>query len=524
MINFQARRVSVYRRLSAKRRAFLGFVLCSFLARWLLAAGSLGAASSAADRTNSIPPEIIPPKVMREFRGAWVATVGNIDWPSKPGLPAEAQKNELIAIFNKATEIGLNAIVLQVRPACDAFFSSPMEPWSEYLSGKMGQAPNPPYDPLDFAVKEAHARGLELHAWFNPFRAGHPTGKSSLSPKHIGRMHPKLVRVYGTHLWLDPGESMVQEYVIRVIVDVVHRYDIDGVHLDDYFYPYKEKNAKGEVIEFPDDASWRKYKSAGGRLSRADWRRDNINKFIKRLYLEIKTEKRWVKFGVSPFGIWQPGNPAEIKGLNAYEELFADSRKWLTNGWVDYFSPQLYWSIQPKEQSYPLLLEWWKDQNKQGRFLWPADSAAKVGKGWHCEEILRQVEISRKYDAPGQLHWNMSALMSNPEGLAEKLHKTRYQEPAIVPGMDWYKPKPLGKPSLRIAKGPNDEEIITWKLRDKVALWLLQTKEGDKWKTEILPEGTTEKRIPAKGKLPDAIAVTAYDRYKLASPVALLVP
>jgi uncharacterized lipoprotein YddW (UPF0748 family) len=506
-------------------RIFWSFLLSSLLGPWLLVIGHLSSVSSfSADLTNTIAPALIPPKVMREFRGAWVASVGNIDWPSKPGLPTEEQKRELIAILNKASEIGLNAIILQVRPACDALYRSAYEPWSEYLTGKMGQGPNPYYDPLDFAVKEAHERGLELHAWFNPFRAGHPSGKSPLSPKHIGRMHPKFVRVYGTHLWLDPGEPAVIDYSIHVILDVVHRYDIDGVHLDDYFYPYKEKNAKGEPIEFPDDASWRKYKDMGGRLSRPDWRRENVNKFVHRLYTEIKLQKKWVKFGISPFGIWQPGFPAEIKGFNAFDQLYADSRRWLSNGWVDYFSPQLYWSIQPKEQSYPLLLDWWKEQNKQGRLVWPGDSIAKIGNGWHPEEILRQIEISRKSDAPGQIHWNMSTLMRNPEGIAEKLQKNPYREPAIIPAMDWYKPKPMPKPSLRIAKGTNDEPIITWKSREKAGLWLLQTKEGEKWKTEIFPEGVLEKKLPPKARLPDVIAVTAYDRYKLASPVALLAP
>src|SRR6476469_4909377 len=268
-----------------------------------------------------------PPPVRREFRGVWVASVQNIDWPSQPGLSTQEQKDELLGILDRAVALRLNAIILQVRPAADALYASPYEPWSEYLSGRMGQAPNPYYDPLEFAVNEAHKRGLELHAWFNPYRAHHPSGKSRPSPDHISVTHPELVKRYGTHLWMDPGEPEVRAHTLKVVLDVVKRYDIDGVHIDDYFYPYKERDRRGNIIEFPDANSYRRYRSAGGQLSRDDWRRANVDSLIHQVYVGIKGIKPWVKFGISPFGLWRPGNrPQATVGFDSYAELYGDSR------------------------------------------------------------------------------------------------------------------------------------------------------------------------------------------------------
>ncbi|MBW3630866.1 MAG: family 10 glycosylhydrolase, partial [Gemmatimonadetes bacterium] len=253
-----------------------------------------------------------PPPVQREFRGVWVASVSNIDWPSRPGLAVQEQKSELLAILDRAADLRLNAVILQVRPAADALYASDHEPWSEYLTGEMGRAPEPFYDPLQFAVDEAHRRGLELHAWFNPFRARHPSARSQIHGSHLSRVRPEIVRSYGTHLWMDPGEPDVREHSIRVVLDVVRRYDIDGVHIDDYFYPYKERDAAGAPIDFPDSASYARYRAGGGVLARNDWRRHNVDTFVERLDREIKREKRWVSFGVSPIGTWRPGNPPQI--------------------------------------------------------------------------------------------------------------------------------------------------------------------------------------------------------------------
>src|SRR2546423_2840326 len=219
-----------------------------------------------------VPTNLVPPAVQREFRGVWVATLNNIDWPSKPGLKVAEQQQELLRILDRATEVHLNAILLQVRPGCDAFYDSKLEPWSEYLTGKMGAPPAPWYDPLAFAIEEAHKRGLQLHAWFNPFRARHVSATNAASLKHISKANPQMVRNYGKDLWLDPGEPAVRDYSMNVVMDVVRRYDVDGVVMDDYFYPYKEKDERGKLIDFPDWRSWSRYRSSGGTLSRDEWR------------------------------------------------------------------------------------------------------------------------------------------------------------------------------------------------------------------------------------------------------------
>src|ERR1039458_5009065 len=275
----------------------------------------------------------VPPPVRREFRGVWVASVRNLDWPSKPGLPPSLAKAELIALLDRAAALGLNAVLLQVRPAGDALYASKIEPWSEYLTGRQGMAPVPFWDPLQFAVEQAHARGLELHAWFNPYRAKEPSAKGPLAATHIARRHPELVKKYGTQLWMDPGEPAVREQTLRVVLDVVKRYDIDGVHLDDYFYPYPERRPNGST-DFPDDRSWKAYRKSGGKLARDDWRRANVDDLVETLHREIAKAKPWVKFGISPFQLWRPGYPESITtGLDAYATLYADSRKWFANGW-----------------------------------------------------------------------------------------------------------------------------------------------------------------------------------------------
>src|SRR5215207_10023374 len=234
-----------------------------------------------------------PPEMRREFRGVWVATVANIDWPSGPGLPARQQQDELRAIFDKCVALKLNAVVLQVRPMCDALYKSDLEPWSEYLTGTLGKDPG--YDPLAFAVHEAHDRGLELHAWFNPYRAHHPSAKSPIPDTHLVQKRPDLARPYGKHHWLNPTHKDVADHTLKVVLDVVRRYDVDGVHMDDYFYPYAEKDADGQTIPFPDDDTWTAYQKSGGKLSRSDWRRAAVDDFVKRMYRAVKKEKRWVQ-------------------------------------------------------------------------------------------------------------------------------------------------------------------------------------------------------------------------------------
>jgi uncharacterized lipoprotein YddW (UPF0748 family) len=365
----------------------------------------------------------------QEFRGAWVATVFNLDWPSKPGLPAAEQQAQLRALLDRAAQLKLNAILLQVRPASDAFYASKREPWSAFLTGKQGVSPG--YDPLTFAITEAHARGIELHAWFNPFRAA-TSLKGPFASKHVTQTHPEWVRPYGGQLWLDPGEPKARQYVLDVILDVVKRYDIDGVHIDDYFYPYPKGGA-----DFPDGAT-RLRSGAPSTQSNADWRRENINSFVADLYHQVKAEKPALRVGISPFGIWRPHVPETIEAqLDAFSQLFADSRLWLQKGWCDYLAPQLYWSCAPPKQSFPVLLEWWRSQSLAGRPVWPGIATVRIGASRPAKEIADQIALIRRGapagTAPGHIHWSMAALMRDQGGVDQVLSQDVYSERAESP-------------------------------------------------------------------------------------------
>ncbi len=351
-----------------------------------------------------------------EFRGAWVASVYNLDWPSKAGLSAGEQKAQLRALLDRAVELKLNAILLQVRPESDALYSSRMEPWSEFLSGTQGVSPG--YDPLAFAISEAHARGIELHAWFNPFRAA-IHADAHLAGNHVAREHPEWARRYAGHLWIDPGEPAARDYVISVMVDVARRYDVDGIHIDDYFYPYPKGGAS-----FPDDATFAKY---GGGRDRGDWRRDNINRFVETMYSRVKSARPSAKIGISPFGIWRPGVPSTIEAqLDSYAQLFADSRKWIAEGWCDYLAPQLYWPISPAKQSFPVLLNWWRAQSR-GKAIWPGLGTERIGASRPAQEMIEQIALTRRgTNSPGHIHWSMKALMRNQGGIADKLRAGPY--------------------------------------------------------------------------------------------------
>src|SRR5688572_3551901 len=345
----------------------------------LLASSALLAACGDSSRSTGpdpAPPDTTPPPIVREMRGLWIATVANIDWPSRSTLTADQQRAELRDILDRAAGTGINAVIFQVRPAADALYASALEPWAAMLSGQQGTDPG--YDPLAFAVSEAHARGLELHAWINPFRAGNSRDSALLAPSHSFNTRRDIARVYGTQLWLDPGESAVHDHVMSVVRDIVQRYDIDAIHADDFFYPYPQTSGTGGTIPFPDDES---YARSGSTLARADWRRENVDRFIERLYDEVHELKPTIKVGISPFGIWRPGNPPGIAGLDAYEAIYADSRKWLQQGWVDYLAPQLYWSISAPQQSFPVLLDWWLAQNTMGRHVWPGLATYRVNDG-----------------------------------------------------------------------------------------------------------------------------------------------
>ncbi len=437
----------------------------------------------------------------------------------------------MIAILDKAVALNMNAVVLQVRPAADALYSSNIEPWTEYITGQMGRPPEPYYDPLEFAVTEAHKRGLELHAWFNPYRALHPSSKSQVAGTHISNTRPDLVRAYGTHLWMDPGDSAVRRLSTDVVIDVVRRYDIDGVHIDDYFYPYKEKDSRGNTIEFPDGITWTRYVALGGKLSRDDWRRSNVDTFIRDTYAAIKAAKPYVKFGISPFGIWRPGFPDQIKGFDSYAELYADSRKWLNEGWVDYFTPQLYWAVSKQEQSYPVLLRWWISQNTKGRNIWPGNFTAKVGENgptaWKAQEILDQISATRmEAGASGNVHFSAKVLMLDRDSIDEKLVGGPYAGPALVPASPWLDSIPPRAPLVQLRRDSATGAIrvdMTPQGSEKIWRWVLRYRTGPEWSTVLLP-GTQMTHMFAGGRSsaqPDEVAVSAVDRTGNESPIVI---
>jgi uncharacterized lipoprotein YddW (UPF0748 family) len=400
-------------------------------------------------------PEIPPAE--REFRGVWVATVANIDWPSKPGLTSEEQQLEAITILDSVVALRLNAVILQVRPQCDALYDSKLEPWSYYLTGTQGKAPEPYYDPLTFWVEEAHKRGIELHAWFNPYRAHHPQG-GEITGTSIVNTRPGLAKdVGGGMYWLNPTNKEVQDQSYNVVMDVVRRYDIDGVHFDDYFYPYGDGN-------FPDNDTWDEYKKSGGSLSREDWRRDAVNTFIERLYDGIKKEKPHVKFGISPFGIGRPGNPPSISGFDQYTILYADADLWLKRGWIDYWSPQLYWPVNQIPQSFPVLLGWWSKENTMGRNLWPGMIIGRMTDEKGADEIINQIMIERGFvnEAPGHIHFSMKAFLKDSSALNGGLKTGPYQRQSLVPPSPWLDDEAPAPPRMSAAVANDSTILVTW--------------------------------------------------------------
>lgn len=445
-----------------------------------------------------------PPPFPREFRAAWVACVYNIDWPSKPGLSSTTQKQQLIAILDKAVELKLNAIIFQVRPNADAVYYSSLEPYSSWISGKMGKSSG--YDPLKFCVEQAHARGIEVHAWFNPFRAL-PNKSMYAASNHVSKKNPSWVKSYRNYTWMFPSHPSANAHSLNVIKDVVRRYDIDGVHIDDYFYPYPELGKNGvELSRFPDG------------LSNSS-RRAHIDLFVQNLYTSVKQIKPHVRVGISPFGIWKPGVPRGIEAtLNAYEHLAADSRKWLTKGWCDYMSPQLYWRISPAKQSYTELLSWWRSQGS--RPVWPGIATSRIDStddpGRPASEIINQVHLSRTIGKNwvGHIHWSMKSLMINKGGVSSSLKKNNYTQPALVPPMPWLSKSMLACPITQ-AKAKGNQVQIQWRAIPGASKYTVQARYGQHWYPMFVASGKTTK-VLLNGS-PDVIAVSAVDSYGTSS-------
>jgi uncharacterized lipoprotein YddW (UPF0748 family) len=377
-----------------------------------------------------------------EFRGVWIASVDNIDWPRRNQWDTESQKAEFIRQLDMHQRNGMNAVVVQVRPSADAFYPSPYEPWSQWLTGKQGKAPFPYYDPLQFTIDEAHKRGFEYHAWVNPYRANTGIGKASIAPDHITKQHPEWFLEYGGKLYFDPGNKEAQAWVVEVIRDMVSRYDVDAIHMDDYFYPYRIAGK-----EFPDHASFAKY---GNGMSKADWRRSNTDSIIYKLTTVIHQTKPWVKFGISPFGVWRNqdqdplGSPTRA-GVTNYDDLYADVLLWLEEGWIDYVAPQIYWEFSHKAAPFQPILEWW-NQNANGRHVYAGLGIYRAGSNtaWKDRtQLPRQIEATREQDnVQGQIYFSSTTFDKNPFGWNDVLRTNHYREKVTVPEMPWLPKRP----------------------------------------------------------------------------------
>lgn len=474
---------------------------------WILIFGLLLAACTEPAAAQRRDP---PPPLPREFRAAWVATVANIDWPSRPDLSTRAARSELDAIVDRAVELGLNALVFQVRPAADAMYRSALEPWSEWLTGAQGKAPDADWDPLQHLVARCHDAGLQLHAWFNPFRAGHPGGKSRPASNHVRSRLPEACVHYGSYIWMDPGDDRAAQWSLDVILDVVRRYDIDGVHIDDYFYPYPEGKRK-----FDDSRSYGRYHNGGGRLGLADWRRDNIDRFVERLYREVHREKAWVQVGISPFGIARPGVPEGIQaGLDQYAHIYADVRKWMREGWFDYMAPQLYWPIDQPPQSFARLLPWWHAANTRARHVWPGINPGRALAGmpnWRRDEIADQIALLRDADRhPGHVHFSFKALRTDANHVGAALRDRIYRGPAVPPPSPWLGTAAPPAPRARL-EDTGHGDVIHWVCDPRARFIAVQVRDGERWRLHRVlgaDRGHCELPFGSKGVAVSAIGPT----------------
>ena len=398
----------------------------------------------------SSAPKLVSVGHDREIRGVWVASVFNLDWPSRAGLPMADAKRELSALLDTFVAIGANVVNLQVRPESDAFYLSTLEPFSRFLTGTQGNDPG--WDPLRYALDEAHARGLELHAWLNPFRAA--TSRTAvLAPTHIASRHPELAHPYGSSVTMDPGSPIVRDHLIAVVRDLLTRYDVDGVIFDDYFYPYPIAGTP-----FPDDDTYADYLDGGGTLSKSDFRRANVNDVVHAVNTVITSVRPSVRFGVSPFGIYRPGMPPGVVGLDAYEALAADALAWLRRGDVDYLGPQLYWTTTSSGQPFGPLLDWWAGQTTTAeRWLVPSIDITKIGTpGWDQAEMRAQFAALRAGRARGVRGTDLYAartLRNDTGGIATLIRTEVWPTPALPPPLATARTAVFAPPTVRVDPG-----------------------------------------------------------------------
>ena len=387
----------------------------------------------------SLPFQLITAQPKFEFRGVWVATVNNIDWPASGITDPANQKAEYIRLLNKHQKNGMNAMIVQIRPSADAFYPSAYEPWSEWLTGTQGKPPSPYYDPLQFMIEETHKRGMEFHAWLNPYRAVHNIASSSIAANHITRIHPEWFLTYGDKKYFDPGNKEAQKFVVNVVRDIVKRYEVDAIHMDDYFYPYRIPGK-----EFPDEASYRK---SGTVLSKDDWRRSNTDSIIQAISTVIKQEKRLCRFGISPFSVWRNIEKDPVRGSDSqsgqtnYDDLYADILLWLQKGWIDYVTPQLYFTIGHPKVDYAKMVDWWS-RHSFGRHIYIGHGIYKAGAseaGWkNAEELPNQIKLLRLYpNVQGSIYYSSRIFEKNPNGWNDSLQNNYYRYPALLPPMRW---------------------------------------------------------------------------------------
>lgn len=465
----------------------------------------------------------------REFRGVWIASVANIDWPSRPNLSTEAQRNEFRSILNQHQQYGINAVIVQVRPSADAFYRSSLEPWSEWLTGAKAQSPNPEYDPLTFMIEEAHERAMEFHAWLNPYRAIFDAKKFYADSTHIHldtlklRMnelaesystndgqglsaedyqdlaqllnldtslliykHPEWFVQYGNKIYFDPGIPEVQEHIYNVVADMVKRYDVDAIHMDDYFYPYRIAG-----VDFPDSSSFQKYGSTYSTELKDDWRRENVNTIVKNLNKTIKEIKPYVKFGISPFGVWRnasvdPAGSSTKAGQTNYDDLFADVLKWQKEKWIDYVIPQIYWHRGFDLADYETLAKWWNDNHYGvqiyiGHGLYRVDATSNTKAWQNPREIPEQIDLNRSLsNIQGSCFFSSKSLINNPLGVSEILREEYYQNTALPPKMTWLKIKTPQEPKTLKIKDSKNGFFLEWETNKDVHYHVLYRFKGKK--------------------------------------------
>lgn len=470
----------------------------------------------------------------REMRAVWIATVANIDWPSQRTLTSKMQREEMRAMLDKLQKNNINAIVMQIRPTADSFYPSPLEPWSHWLTGKQGEKPNTFYDPLQFIIDEAHKRCIDVHVWLNPYRVTNSYNLNVLSKNHLYYKNKDLFVKYGGKYYFEPGLDETREFLNRVVEDVVERYDIDAIHFDDYFYPYRVADE-----EFPDESTFRKYPRGFAPNQKDDWRRNNVNMVIAELQQTIKNIKPWVEFGISPFGVWRndnvdPTGSATRAGVQNYDDLYADILKWLKEGTIDYVVPQLYWEIGKKVADYEILAKWWSE-NSFGKNLYIGLYASQLGSpdansAWRKgNELARQLKLNTIHpQIDGAVYFSAKAFVKNPQGLNDSLQNNYYRYPAICPINRNINGEASAQPqNIRIVKDGSDAYLL-WDRVDeeggcKVAYYVVYAFKGkavgDMNNPSAIIARTTEncidlREINQKFKGNCTFVVTAINRFK----------